>query len=192
MKDTNEDLLKDLAPRPKREKRVHKYHSTKGLPVINAVRRQAGAEASAENPLPRLQKDAIFMKYGVIPTVIEREILLPLWKNEMMFQLSEDKVEVVWNRMLQNWRHETQGLRRRDSDRGFTRSVPTVNSNRQTPPTNPRSRRPELGTLKPMRPMDNRYPNLPASRVVPYPKVFSENLKRSSAPMDKSTRSPQN
>ena len=174
MKDEN--LLDDLAPKRKIRVIKKKFHSNKGVSAETAARRQAAAEAAQENPLPREQKDAILMKYGVKPTVVERKINMPSWKRDMIFQLSERSVEIVWNHRMQDWIKETKGL---------------VSSARVY-------RKPSL-------------PNLPAGLTVrPYPKKFSENLKhqyqsqnrhkhnpnhpnnrRSSVPMDKSTRFPQ-
>ena len=175
MKDEN--LLDDLAPKRKTRIIKKKFHSNKGVSAETAARRQAAAEAAQENPLPREQKDAILMKYGVKPTVIERKINMPAWKRDMIFQLSERSVEIVWNHRMQEWIKETKGLVNSFSDRGY--------------------RKPLL-------------PNLPATPTRPYPKKFSESLKhqyqsqnrhkhnpnhpnnrRSSVPMDKSTRFPQ-
>ena len=124
MKNQEDHLLDDLAPRLKREKRKHKYQSTKGLPVDIAVRRQAAGEASAENPLPRLQKDAILMKYGVVAAVIEREIRRPLWKNKVISQHSDRPVDVVWNNMMQDWFRATKGMTRSRRIQRPTRRTP--------------------------------------------------------------------
>jgi hypothetical protein len=200
MKNQEDHLLDDLAPRPKREKRKHKYQSTKGLPVDVAIRRQAAGEASAENPLPRLQKDAILMKYGVVAAVIEREIHRPVWKTKSISQLSERKVEVVWNNMMQDWFKATKGMTRpqrlqqRSSGRGYTNRHPNS--------------RPELGTLnKPIRlwnpSQEAPYPAKSRPRPIDpteqrwYPKNpqyqrSNPNNKRSSEQMDKSIKYPQN
>jgi hypothetical protein len=123
MKDDN--LLDDLAP--KRTKRIIKkrFYSNKGVSAETAARRQAAAEAAQENPLPKEQKDAILMKYGVKPAVIERGIKMPAWKKGVIFQLSERGVETVWNHRMQDWYKETKGLTR-NSARGY----------RPTPPQN--------------------------------------------------------
>ena len=185
MKNQEDHLLDDLAPRPKREKRKHKYQSTKGLPVDVAIRRQAAGEASAENPLPRLQKDAILMKYGVVAAVIEREIRRPLWKNKVISQHSDRPVEVVWNSMMQEWFKATKGMtiprrtQQRSSDRGYTNRHPNS--------------RPELGTLnKPIRPRLSRqeWEAQKARQSRSYPQ--RQNNKRSSEQMDKSIKYPQN
>ena len=108
MKDEN--LLDDLAPKRKIRVIKKKFHSNKGVSAETAARRQAAAEAAQENPLPREQKDAILMKYGVKPTVIERKINMPSWKRDMIFQLSERPVSVVWNHRMQEWLKETKGM----------------------------------------------------------------------------------
>jgi len=185
MKNQEDHLLDDLAPRPKREKRKHKYQSTKGLPVDVAIRRQVAGEASAENPLPRLQKDAILMKYGVVAAVIEREIRRPLWKNKVISQHSDRPVEVVWNSMMQEWFKATKGMtiprrtQQRSSDRGYTnRTSITANPQRDAPASNrPRLSRQEWEAQK-------------ARQSRSYPQ--RQNNKRSSEQMDKSIKYPQN
>jgi hypothetical protein len=145
----NDDgLLDDLAPKRKeRVVRKKKFHSNKGVTAEVAARRSAAAEAAQENPLPKLQKDAILMKYGVIPAVIERDIKMPRWKSNTIFQLSERTEAIVWNSMMQDWFKATKGLvvasRQRSSGRGFT----------------------------------TRPSNLPYVKTNPYPKRFSENLR---------------
>jgi hypothetical protein len=169
MKDCQEALLDDLAP--KRKKRVikKKFHSNKGVSVETAARRQAAAEAAQEDPLPKEQKDAISMKYGVKPAIIEREIKMPKWKAKTIFQLSERPVEVVWNHRMQDWYKETKGL--------------TRNSARVYRPTQPQTPRlPEkfrVGGPKFNQNLRNQFRNP------------SPNSRRSSAPTDKSTKSRQ-
>jgi hypothetical protein len=176
----NEDgLLDDLAP--KRKARVFKkrFYSNKGVSVETAARRQAAAEAAAENPLPKDQKDAILMKFGVKPAVVERNIKMPFWKADTIFQLSERKTEVVWDHRMQDWYKETKNMipqqqrsQRSNSGRGYTTSRPAR--------------------------------NLSATKVTPYPKdqdrytrnprqfPILRNNKPSSVPMEKSTKSQQN
>ncbi len=106
----------------RKERRVKRT----GITAEIAVRRQAAAEASAENPLARLEKDAILMKYGVSPTVIDRNIKMPLWKAEDIRQKSDRSVEVVWNNMMQDWFNLTKGLvaaqrAQRSSAPGYTK-----------------------------------------------------------------------
>jgi hypothetical protein len=141
-------------------------------------------EASAEDPLPRLRKDAIFMKYGVIAAVIEREIRRPTWKDKVIFQHSDRPTEVVWNSMMQDWFRATKGMvipqrtQQRSSVRGYTNRHPNS--------------RPELGTLnKPIHPTDNRYQNRFATG---HPKQYQNHSSNrpSSATMDRSMKSPQN
>jgi hypothetical protein len=108
----NDDgLLDDLAP--KRKERIikkKKFHSNKGVTVEVAARRSAALESAQENPLPKLQKDAILMKYGVTTAVVERNIGMPKWKGEQIRQRSERPVGVVWNSMMQDWFKVTKGL----------------------------------------------------------------------------------
>jgi hypothetical protein len=215
MKNPEDHLLDDLAPRLKREKRKHKYQSTKGLPVDVAIRRQAAGEASAENPLPRVQKDAILMKYGVVAAVIEREIRKPLWKNKVISQHSDRPVEVVWNSMIQEWFKATKGMvlpsRSQQRSPGSGRGYMNRRTNSTNWPTNsnrhPNSR-PELGTLnKPIRlwnpSQEAPYPAKSRPRPIDpteqrwYPKNpqyqrSNPNNKRSSEQMDKSIKYPQN
>ena len=174
MKDEN--LLDDLAPKRKTRIIKKRFHSNKGVPVETAARRQAAAEAAQENPLPREQKDAILMKYGVKPPVIERKINMPMWKKDVIFQLSEREVKIVWNHRMQDWFKETKGMVSSFSDRGYRKP---------SPPNLPAGARPYLKTfhsnLKHQYQNQNRHkhnPNHPNNRP-------------SSAPMDKSTRSPQ-
>jgi hypothetical protein len=110
-KETKEEhLLDDLAPKRKVKVVRKKYHSNKHVDGDVAARRQAAAEAHAENPLPRAQKDAILMKYGVTPAVIERDTVMPLWKARYIRDISERPVEVVWNSLKQDWFKATKGL----------------------------------------------------------------------------------
>lgn len=167
MKDDN--LLDDLAP--KRTKRIIKkrFHSNKGVSAEVAARRQAAAEAAQENPLPKEQKDALLMKYGVKPAVIEREIKMPAWKKDVIFQLSERPTEVVWHHRMQDWYKDTKGL--------------TRNSARAYRPTQPQTPRlPEkfrVGSPKFNQNLRNQFRNPNLSN------------RRSSAPTDKSTKSHQ-
>jgi hypothetical protein len=121
-------LLDDLAPK-RRVKVIKKkrFHSNKGVSAEVAARRQAAAEAHAENPLPKIQKDAIQMKYGVTPAVIERGITMPKWKAQQIRMKSERTVEVVWQSMTQEWFKATKGLTRErnsNSVRASTRVYP--------------------------------------------------------------------
>ncbi len=145
-KDVSEEhLLDDLAPKRKPKVVRKKYHSNKYVNGDVAARRQAAAEAHSENPLPRAQKDAILMKYGVTPTVVERDTVMPLWKARYIRDISERPVEVVWNSLKQDWLKATKGL------------VPTR-------PSSARGR----GYTRPTS------SNLPNTRVTPYPKKFQD------------------
>jgi hypothetical protein len=188
MKDPNAGLLDDLAPKRKVRIVKKKFHSNKGVSAETAARRMAAMEASAENPLPWEQKEAILMKYGVKPAVIERDIRMPAWRAATIRQLSEREVSVVWNHRMQDWYKETKGLtalqKTRGSVRGYMRSKATQRSTSTT------------GSLQ----RDAR----PWNRPLPEKfrigsKEFNQNLqrqhqnnRRSSVRTDKSTRSPQN
>jgi hypothetical protein len=103
-----------------------------------SARRQANLELG-EDPT-RIQKDAVFMKFGLIDPIIDRNVKKPSWKSE-----------VVWKNELKQFHNMTAGLvtrqRFQESRRGYTpRTASTLNQefgprrqwtrpnqNRQTP-----------------------------------------------------------
>jgi hypothetical protein len=194
MKDDN--LLDDLAP--KRTKRIIKkrFHSNKGVSAEVAARRQAAAEAAQENPLPKEQKDAILMKYGVKPAVIEREIKMPAWKKDVIFQLSERPTEVVWHHRMQDWYKETKGLTR-NSARGYRPTPPQTTTplgtvrnaaGAQKGQSFTRSNAPVHHKLATIRFKD---PQKQKEHEQKYWGPKNPNSRRSSVPTDKSTKFPQ-
>jgi hypothetical protein len=110
-----------------------------------SARRQANLELG-EDPT-RIQKDAVFMKFGLIDPIIDRNVKKPSWKSE-----------VVWQRELKQWQKDTAGMvprqRFQESRRGYTPRTasstlnqefrpnrqwvrPNHNQNRQTPSLRP-------------------------------------------------------
>src|SRR5271166_2173111 len=103
-------LLDDLAPQKKRVIKKRKHVSMKGLPVNVAMRRQATAELG-EDPT-KIARDAVFMKFGLIDTVIDRNVKIPNWKSE-----------VLWKNELKQFHNMTAGLvtrQRYQSRQGYT------------------------------------------------------------------------
>jgi len=121
-------LLDDLTPRKKRVIKKRKHVSMKGLPVNVATRRQATAELG-EDPT-KIARDAVFMKFGLIDTVIDRNVKKPFWKSE-----------VIWKNELKQFTQNTQGLvtrQRYQSRQGYTtRPYQTLSPNRPMPLSRP-------------------------------------------------------
>ena len=76
-----------------------------------SARRQANMELG-EDPT-RIKKDAVFMKYGLLDPIIDRNVRKPFWKSE-----------VVWQREMKQFVQDTAGMvprqRFQESRRGYT------------------------------------------------------------------------
>jgi hypothetical protein len=88
-----------------------------------SARRQANLELG-EDPT-RIQKDAVFMKFGLIDPIIDRNVKKPNWKSE-----------VVWQREMKQFVQDTAGMvprqRFQESRRGYTpRTASTPYPSRQ-------------------------------------------------------------
>ena len=126
--------------------RKFRRKKTTGVTAEISVRRQATAELGEEPT--RLQKDAVFQKYGIHDPVIDRNVKKPSWKSE-----------VVWKNELKTWEKETAGLcprqRFQESRRGYTPRTASSTLNQDFRP------RPKFQN-RPNRPYQNpRTPSLP-------------------------------
>src|SRR5580658_3197329 len=141
-----------------------------------SARRQANLELG-EDPT-RIQEDAVFMKFGLIDPIIDRNVKKPSWKSE-----------VVWQRELKQWQKDTAGMvprqRFQESRRGYTPRTASSTLNQEWAPNRP------FTTANPsQKARPSNLPNLPNCRVVPYPKKFSQNLRTPLSPQTESKNSP--
>lgn len=97
----NEDsLLDDLAPPKKVKRQKHnKFHSTKGVSLDIALRRQVAAELGEDEPTDKNERYVLLQKYGVVTPKIDRLVTKPNWMGV-----------TEWKRKQNEWYKATKGL----------------------------------------------------------------------------------
>jgi hypothetical protein len=107
-----------------------------------SARRQANLELG-EDPT-RIQKDAVFMKFGLTDPIIDRNVKKPSWKSE-----------VVWKNELKQFHNMTAGLvtrqRFQESRRGYTPRTASSTLNQEWRPNRPSrpNQNPRTPSLRP-------------------------------------------
>src|SRR5580698_9480738 len=117
-----------------------------------SARRQANLELG-EDPT-RIQKDAVFMKYGLIDPIIDRNVKKPFWKSE-----------VVWQRGMKQFVQDTAGMvprqRYQESRRGYTPRTASSTLNQEFRPRTKPWREIQFKDPKIQRHQNPRTPSLP-------------------------------
>lgn len=94
-----DSLLDDLAPPKKVKRQKHnKFHSTKGVSLDIALRRQVAAELGEDEPT-KDQRYVLLQKFGVVNPKIDRLMTKPEWMGV-----------TEWKRKQNEWYKATKGL----------------------------------------------------------------------------------
>ena len=143
-------------PTETQEKRVRRARSKTSVSLDVVIRRQVAADLGEDEP-KKDERFQLLQKYGVAAPRIDRFVTKPNWMGV-----------AEWKRKLNDWFKSTKGLVAPQQRRTFPNRVSNTETagriSKQGKTISPNQHRSSTQT----------WPNLPPSRVVPYPKKFQE------------------